>query len=44
MTYEQIIVFLTIGVGLSLVVAFVWWQNERDLAPIRKAREDARKK
>lgn len=43
MTYEQIIVFVTIGVGLSLVVAFVWWQNERDLAPIRKAR-DAKKK
>jgi hypothetical protein len=44
MTYEQIIVFLTIGVGLSLVVAFVWWQNERDLAPIRKARKEADKK
>jgi hypothetical protein len=31
------------GVGLSLVVAFVFWQNHRDLAPIRKARETNKK-
>jgi hypothetical protein len=42
MSYEQILLLLSVGLGLSLVVAFVWWQNERDLAPLRK--EHARKK
>jgi hypothetical protein len=44
MTIEQAILILMPFVGLAVVVAVVWWQNERDLAPIRKAREEAKKK
>ncbi len=43
MTLEQAILILMPFVGLAVVAAAVWWQNERDLAPIRKAR-DAKKK
>ncbi len=42
MSYEQILLLLSVGLGLALVVAFVWWQNERDLAPLRK--EQGKKK
>ncbi|OAE23501.1 hypothetical protein AXG93_2080s1000 [Marchantia polymorpha subsp. ruderalis] len=43
MTLEQAILILMPFVGLAVVAAVIWWQNERDLAPIRKAR-DAKKK
>lgn len=43
MTLEQAILILMPFGGLAVVVAAVWWQHERDLAPIRKAR-DAKKK
>lgn len=29
---QELILFLTPIVGVSLVVAIVWWQNERDYA------------
>lgn len=40
---EKIILLLTPVIGVSIIAAVVWWQNERALAPIRKAR-DAKKK
>jgi hypothetical protein len=42
MSYEQILLLLSVGLGLTLVAAFIWWQNERDLAPLRK--EHSKKK
>ncbi len=30
---EEIIIALTPVIGLAMVVAFVWWQNERDTRP-----------
>lgn len=43
MTLEQAILILMPVGGLAVIAAVVWWQNERALAPIRKAREAAKK-
>ncbi len=43
MTFEQLILILMPFAGLSVVVALVFWQNHRDFAPIRKAREAKKK-
>ncbi len=43
MTLEQAILILMPVGGLGVIAALVWWQNERDLAPIRKAREAKKK-
>lgn len=41
--FEQAVLILMPFAGLTVVAALVWWQNERDLAPIRKAREAEKK-
>jgi hypothetical protein len=43
MTAELAMVFLIVTIGLSLVVAFIFWQQHRDLAPLRKSREPEKK-
>ncbi|WP_430250303.1 hypothetical protein [Neorhizobium sp. DAR64860/K0K1] len=43
MTAELAMVFLMSGNGLSLVVAFIFWQQHRDLAPLAKSREPEKK-
>jgi hypothetical protein len=43
MTFEQAVLILMPFAGLAVVAALVWWQNERDLAPIREAREAEKK-
>jgi len=43
MTAELAMVFLMSDIGLSLVVAFIFWQQHRDLAPLAKSREPEKK-
>ncbi|MBP2460393.1 MULTISPECIES: hypothetical protein [unclassified Rhizobium] len=43
MTAELAMVFLIVTIGLSLVVAFIFWQQHRDFAPLAKSREPEKK-
>lgn len=43
MTAELAMAFLIISIGLSLVVAFIFWQQHSDLAPLAKSREPEKK-
>jgi hypothetical protein len=43
MTAELAMLFLMSGIGLSSVVAFIFWQQHRDLAPLAKSRDPEKK-